>query len=157
MPVHVSLASLRLRGAQSPRGGFTILEVALAATVLAFCLISIIPVMKRAFMQLDTARSVEIAGNILQCEMEKERLLGWAQVSNANYVPTIDTAFTRVPSIAGRFTLTRTVAPVPNRSGEMLRITLTVLWRSADGVSMSHSYTTYYGLNGLYECYYNKS
>ncbi len=138
-------------------GGFTILEVALASVILALALTSIIPVMKTSFMQMDSARSVEIAANILQCEMEKERLMSWDQVSDAAYVPTIDTAFTRVPSIAGRFTLTRSVANVPNRSGEMIRITLTVHWRTADGRSMSHSYTTHYGLNGLHDYYYNKS
>jgi hypothetical protein len=110
--------------------------------------------MQRAFLALDTARNLETAGGIMQCEFEKERLFSWAQVNDATYLPVIDTSFTRNPSTAGRFTLSRSLVALAQHSGQMVQITLIVNWRSYDGRSLSRSYTTYYGQNGLYAYFY---
>jgi Tfp pilus assembly protein PilV len=134
--------------------GLTIAEVALAVIVLAMAITTSISALQRAFLDLDTARNLEIAGNILQCEMEKERLFDWTQASNASYAPVIDTSFARNPAIAGRFTLSRSLVTLTGRSGQMVQITLTVHWRSCDGRSLSRSYTTYYGQGGLYTYVY---
>lgn len=130
--------------------GLTIMEVALAVIVLAMAITTSITAMQRAFLDLDTARNLEIAGNILQCEMEKERLFTWAQASNAAYAPVIDASFAGNPAIAGRFTLSRSLVALAGHSGQVVQITLTVRWRSYDGHSLSRSYTTYYGQGGLY-------
>jgi Tfp pilus assembly protein PilV len=129
---------------------FTIAEVAIAVMVLAMTITTSISALQRAFLDLDTARNLEVAGNMLQCEMEKERLFNWAQASDGTYQPVIDTAFVRNPAIAGRFTLARAVVPLTGHSGLVVQITLTVRWRSCDGRSLSRSYTTYYGQGGLY-------
>jgi type II secretory pathway pseudopilin PulG len=136
-------------------GAFTLVEVAMAVLVLAMVLTTSLTVMQRAFLELDTARNLEIAGNILQCEIEAERLLPWASVNNAAYQPAIDASFTRNPAIAGRFTLSRVLTTLALRSGQMVQITLTVRWRSYDGRTVSRSYTTYYTQGGLYEYFYN--
>jgi Tfp pilus assembly protein PilV len=136
------------------RRGFTIAEVALAVIVLAMAITTAIAAMQRAFLDLDTARNLEVAGQILQCEMEKERLLDWTQANDAGYQPVIDASFARNPAIAGRFTLSRTVAPVADHPGQMVQITLTVRWRSYDGHRLSRSYTTYYGQGGLHDYFY---
>ena len=133
---------------------FTIAEVAMAVIILAFALTTSITVMQRAYLHLDTARNLEIASNILQCELEKERLFSWAAVSNAAYAPTMDASFAGNPAVASRFTLSRTLATLANRSSQMVQITLTVTWRNYDGRSLSRSYTTYYTQGGLYAYYY---
>ena len=126
----------------------------MAVIVLAMAITTSISALQRAFLDLDTARNLEIAGNILQCEMEKERLFNWTQASDATYLPVIDASFARNPAIAGRFTLSRTLVTLTGRSGQMVQITLTVRWQTSDGRSLSRSYTTYYGQGGLYAYLY---
>ncbi len=135
--------------------GFTIAEVSLAVIVLAMGITTAITAMQRAFLALDTARNLEFAGAIMQCEMEKERLFTFAQASNAAYAPTIDATFLSSPAIAGRFTLSRAITVLSGHSGQMLQITLTARWRSYDGRSIARSYTTYYLQNGLNDYLYN--
>jgi len=130
---------------------FTLVEVAMAVCVLALALTTSLAAMQRAFLQFDTARNLGIAANILQCEMEKQRLLTWAEVNNAGYAPVIDPSFARNPAIGGRFTLSRAVAV---RSTQSVQITLTVSWRGYDGRNLSRSYTTYYTQGGLHEYFY---
>ena len=140
-----------------PRGrpgrGFTLVEVAMAVVMLAMVITTSLTVMQRAYLDLDTERNLGIAGSIMQCELEKERLFTWAQASNAGYVPTIDSSFTGNPTVAGRFTLSRALATV--HAGQTVQITLTVSWRSYDGRNLSRSYTTYYSQGGLYEYIYH--
>jgi Tfp pilus assembly protein PilV len=136
-------------------GGFTIVEVMMAAAVMAFALTTSITTMQRGFLSLDTARNITIAGQIMQSEFEKMRLLPWATIdayTNTSPAPTIDTSFTSNAYIGTRFTLTRQVDVV--RAG-MKKFTLTVSWRSYDGRTISRSYTSYYGQNGLYDYFYN--
>ena len=129
---------------------FTIVEVVMAVFILALALTTSLAALQRAFLQLDTARNLEIAANMLQCEMEKERLFTWAQASNAGYTPVIDPSFARNPAIGGRFTLSRSLATLAAHSGQVVQITLTVTWRGYDGRSLSRSYTSYYTQGGLY-------
>jgi len=133
---------------------FTIMEVAMAVIVLAMAIVTSLVVLQRAFLELDTARNLEIAGNILQCEMEKERLLAWTDVSSATYQPAIDTSFSRNPAIAGRYTLSRSLAVPGGHSGTLVQVTLTVCWRSLDGRTLSRSYVTYFTQGGLYNYFY---
>jgi len=146
-----SLGVRRTRG----RSGFTILEVAMAVAMLALVLTTSITVMQRVFAELDTARNLVIAGNILQCEIEKERLLPWVSASDAAYQPVIDASFTRNPAVAGRFTLSRALTVLAQRSGQVVQLTLTVRWRNYDGHTVVRSSTTYYTQGGLYAYFYN--
>lgn len=147
-PLRSSIAALPRR--QRGPGAFTLLEVMMAVTILALTITTAITTMQRAFNNLDATRNVDIGCRILQCQMEKERLLTWAQVSDATYKAAIDSAFTGDPTVAGRFSLSRQTALVANRGGKLLQITLTVTWKNYDGHSSSRSQTTYYGNGGLY-------
>lgn len=129
----------------------------MAGAVMALALMSVIPVMQRAFVHVDRARSLEIAANILETEFEKERLLSWDRLTDSGYVPVIDGSFTRVPSIAGRFTLARSIEQVADHEGELVQVTLSVTWRGMDGRSLTRSYSTYFGKNGLYDYLHDKS
>lgn len=132
---------------------FTLVEVAMAVIVLALALSTALTVMQRVFLQFDTARNLGIAANILQCEMEKQRMFTWTEVNNAGYVPVIDPSFARNPAIGGRFTLSRAVNV---RSSRSVQVTLTVSWRGYDGRNLSRSYTTYYTQGGLHEYFHGK-
>ena len=151
MPPRATLHSARARR------GFTITEVAISVVVLAVAITTALAAMQQAFLQLDTARNLQIAGSIMQTEIEKERLFTWAQVSDATYQPAIDAAFLSKPQIAGRFTLSRTVAPVTGRSGLMVQVTLTVTWRAPNGRTLSRSYLTYFLQNGLHDYIYKNA
>jgi prepilin-type N-terminal cleavage/methylation domain-containing protein len=139
------------------RRGFTIPEVALAVIVLSLAIGTALIVLQRGFLALDTARNLHFAANIMQCQFERERLMPWAQVSSSTYEPAIDPSFLRNPSIAGRFTLSRAVTFVPQRSEQMVQVTLTVTWRSYDGRQLSRSYTTYFCNGGLYNYIYQNT
>lgn len=145
LPIRRASRSTRSRAER----GLSLVEVLMSVTVFALAITTSITTLQRAFVNLDSARNIETACRILQCEMEKERLLSWSQVSSASYAVAIDSAFTANPAVAGRFTLTRTTSAVPNRSGKLLQITLTVTWKNYDGRTQSRSQSTYYGNGGL--------
>ena len=123
--------------------------------VLALAISTAITTMQRAFLNLDTARNLSTASAILQTQMEKERLLGWVKVSDPTYQPTLDASYLRNPDIAGRFSLSRTVAALADRSGQVVQVTLTARWRSYDGRQLSRSFTTYFTEGGLNDFLYN--
>ncbi|HUR58566.1 MAG TPA: prepilin-type N-terminal cleavage/methylation domain-containing protein [Opitutaceae bacterium] len=153
----MSVSCCPLSARSHRRRAFTLPEVALALIVLALGITTAITALQRAFLNLDTARNLQVAAGILQCEIEKERLFSWAQVSDAAYQPVIDASFLRNPAVAGRFTLTRTLATVAQRSGQMVQVTVTVRWRSYDGRNLTRSTTTYFGQGGLYNYVYQNS
>lgn len=133
--------------------GFTLVEVAVTVFVLALTITTALTTMQRAFSSLDTARNITTASTILQTELENERLFTWAKVSDTTYQPTLSAAHLKNPAIAGRFSISRTVAAVANHSDQMVQVTLTVRWRNYDGRSLSRSFTTYFtqgGLNDLF-------
>lgn len=127
----------------------------MAAMVMAFAITTSITTMQRGFLALDTARNITIAGQIMQSEFEKMRIEPWATVSGyatSDTSVTIDTSFTSNAYIGNRFTLVRRANDI--RSG-MREVVLTVSWKSYDGRTISRSYSSYYGQNGLYDYFYN--
>lgn len=129
----------------------------MAGAIMALAITTSITAMQQAFLSLDSARNVTIAGQILQTELERMRLKDWSTVDaypTATTTLTIDSSFTDNPAIGNRFTLTRTVSAV--RSG-LKEITFTVGWQSYNGRAQSRSFVTYYGQNGLYDYFYNSS
>ncbi len=156
VPVSAVPAPSRLP-APRRRRAFTIVEVMVAAGVMALVLATSITTMQSAFMALDAARNITSAGQIMQSELEKMRLKDWSVISGYAAGPTtvtIDSSFTSNPAIGDRFTLTRTVSEVHT---DMKSITLTIAWKSYDGRPYTRSYQTYYGRNGLYDFFYNSN
>lgn len=137
--------------------GFTLVEVAVTVCVLALAITTSITTLQRAFNNLDTARNISTASTILQTEVENERLFTWAKLTDATYQPTLGTAYLRNPTVAGRFSISRTVVTVPNRSNQVVQVTVTVRWRNYDGRSLARSFTTYFTQGGLNDFYYAKS
>lgn len=137
--------------------GFTIAEVMVAAGVMALAITTAITTMQSAFLALDSARKITLAGQIMQGELEKMRLKNWDTIvtHQQQYQPetiTIDPAFANNPAIGNRFTLQRTIEDI---NADMKEITLRIAWRGYDGRVHTRYYRTYYGRNGLHDYFYN--
>ena len=136
--------------------GFTILEVVIATAIMVLAITSSLTVLQRAFLALDSARKVTMAGQMMQSAMEKMRLESWAEISaytsSEDITSSVATYFSSSSAIINTFTITRSISDVHT---DMKQITLTTTWKSFDGRTSSRSYITYYGRNGLYDYYYN--
>jgi hypothetical protein len=145
---------------RSPQGAFTIVEVALAAAIMALGISSSIGVMQRGFEMVDSARSLTTAGQILVSQLEELRMYEWDVV---NAYPKTDptridiaTLYTTNASVGSRFTLKRTVVALPAPATETLEITFAVSWLSTDQKrTLSRTMTTYYARYGIHDFYYN--
>lgn len=149
------------RLAQRRRFGFTLIEVALGATILAVGFVGMIDALALGSQMLDTAHSQTIAGQIMQGEMEYWRMQLWSTVTSAgssglnshdaavlaNYP---EFASTNLAALTGeRFTFARTVTAVPDRSDLILQVTMTVTWTGITGKTHSRSMSSYLGRYGL--------
>lgn len=146
---------------RKPTQAFTVLEVMLAAFIMAVAIATSITTMQRAFLSIDTARNMTLAGQIMQHELEKVRLKDWATVSTYTNDAdmTIDTAFTSSTYIANLIanrglTLAREVSTPET---DLIELRFTVTWRNYDGRELSRSYVTYYARYGMYDFFYNSS
>ncbi len=155
---------LRSSGRRGPRGGFTILEVAMAGFVMALGLGTSIAAMQGSFKALDVARDTTLASQILQSEMERLRLMAWNNTSTTAVdsicelpaTETVDlaTMFTSAADLAAKFTVTRTVTTDSARPADVKNIVISVRWRSIDGRTHVRSFRSIYARNGLYDYYY---
>jgi hypothetical protein len=144
--------------------GFTIMEVALAATVLALTLVGMIQVVESGSEMLDLSRKQTIAAQMLQDEIDQLRLMTWTQVTNLPLTSTnisTDSTFSNFAQQLGGvfpFTGTRIVAvvepPQPSANPPLLvQVTFTVTWTGVTGHVYTRTSTTYVGKNGLNVAY----
>ena len=152
--------------------GFTILEVAMAASIMALGIATSIIVMQSGFKAVDLARDTTLASQILQSEMERLRLLPWdnpgtkakdsiweliSEDPKTGDKVDLSTVFSSSAALAEKFKVTRTIVPDPDRSTSVLKITLSVTWPSYDGRTHTRSFQSMYAKNGLYDYYYTKA
>jgi Tfp pilus assembly protein PilV len=129
---------------------FTLVEVMVAATVLVFGIVSAVTVSQRGLQAVDTARNLTAASQIMQSEIERVRLLSWAQLQALQQSG--DTTVTPEAGAAGTsFTCTRTITDIKT---DMKEITLTAAWRGYDGRPHTASLITRYGKSGLNDYFY---
>ncbi len=158
-------SSTTRRRPASRRSGFTIIEVAMAATVMVLAISSALIVMQSGFRALDTARKTTIASQIIQSEMERVRMLSWTRVEalmTADPKIELDTIFPKNTELERKvfaqmdntFTATRSITPLTDYANEVVVITVTVTWKGIDGVAHTRSTNTRYCKNGLYNYYY---
>jgi type II secretory pathway pseudopilin PulG len=135
---------------------FTILEVMMAAAVMALSITTSLTTLQRGFVTLDSARKITLAGQIMQSEFERMRLEDWATISaypaSSDLTSQIAATYAATAAITRSFTVMRAVTDV---HADMKQITLTTGWTTYDGRPLSRSYTTCYGKNGLYDYFYN--
>ncbi len=108
--------------------GFTLVEVAVATAVMALVISTSIVVLARSFSEMDTARCLSYASQVLQSELEKMRLTSWGDGTAAGNgttgITSYPTTATAIPidssfynqgnaaDVGSRMTLTRTAADV---------------------------------------------
>lgn len=128
----------------------------MSAMVMAFVLATAVIALQSGFKTIDVARGTTLASQIAQSEIERLRLMSWADISGLPSSGSVDltTIFTTDPALAARFTVIRTVADVSGMAGDMKQITLDISWRSYDGRLHTRTFKTRYARNGLYDYYY---
>jgi Tfp pilus assembly protein PilV len=147
---------------RDPRAGFTLVEVGVAALVLALVISTSLVALQRGFVAIDNARYTTLAGQILQSQMEKLRLLTWAQLTadetaggppkNGSFTPDIQST---ASGQLANFTCSQVIADSPSPyTGSMKDITLTASWKGSDGRTRTLMYFTRYGQNGLSDFFY---
>ncbi len=139
-----------------PDAGFTILEVALAASIMALGIATSVLTMQSGFKAIDVARGTTLASQILQSEMERLRMMSWSGIGALPATEDFDgaTYFSSNPEVANRYRITRTVTADASRPDDAKTITISVTWRSSDGRRHSRSFQSLYVKNGLYDYYY---
>ena len=137
------------------RAGFTLLEVALGATILAVGFVGMIEGMTYATEMLDTARKQTLAAQIVEAEVEYLRMQPWSTIQNltstsattlSNYS---EFSSTSLASVAGSsVTFARTMAAT-NPHTNLRQVTMTIAWTSITGKSHKRSCNAYIGKYGL--------
>jgi prepilin-type N-terminal cleavage/methylation domain-containing protein len=148
---------------QSQQRGLTLIEVMLAAAVLAVALVGMIQVVVSGSEMLDVSRKQTIAMQIIHGQIEQVRLLNWTQIGALGSTDTVSVEAgdntssgkmfifgSNLPAIAKGFMCTRTVADVRT---DLKQVTITVTWTGNTGRSYSRSGSTYVAKDGLYVTY----
>lgn len=130
------------------RRSFTIVEVMVSATVLAIGIVSVVTVSQSGLQALDTARNLAGASQVMQSEMERVRLMSWAQLQVLQDSGQTEVALEGAP---GRYACTREIRDV--KTG-MKEITLVATWKGYDGRSHTARLITRYGKTGLNDYFY---
>lgn len=143
--------------------GFTIAEVSIATTIMALVLGSSISVMGRGFSSINSARAISYSSQLMQSELEKMRLTAWGDgtaagngTTGVSAYPTtltnvaLDSSFYNAGDMGSRMTLQRIASDV---HAGMIQVKLIIGWTTIDGRSLSRTYITYYGKNGLYDLF----
>jgi hypothetical protein len=145
-------------------GGFTLLEVAVAAFVLLFGISSAIVAMQIGYRSMDLARTLTLTAQVLQSEIEIVRMKAWGDIASMASDPdgtkplqVISKTFANAP-MPRDFKLLRQVDDKIVLDGEVLmrEITVTASWKTIDGISHTRSTSTQYckeGLNDYYVTY----
>ena len=128
----------------------------MSTAILSLAIVTSITTLQRGFANLDSARNIVLAGQIMQTEIEKLRMSDWTTVNaytdDTDTAVTVDSVFTSNAAIGSRFTLTRRCS---TPQAGMKLVTFTITWRNFDRRQLSRSYTTYYAQNGLYDFFFN--
>jgi len=137
------------------REAFTLIEVMMAATVMALGIMGMIQVVISGSEMLDVARKQTIATQILRSEIDNLHLSDWTtQVSQFPLSPTTTpiTINSSFQTISQGFQCQREVWDV-KADHTLRKVKFTVTWTSNTGRAYARSGSTYFGKNGLYVAY----
>lgn len=153
-----------------PVRAFTLVEVAIAAGVMALGLVGMIQVVVSGSQMLDVARKQNIAMQVIHGQIDQIRLRTWSEIEALPATVTVrvdasdydgDQAMnvsrgfvfgSNLPTVCTGFRCKREVVAVSGRA-DFKQITFTVTWTGNTGRAYSRSGTTYVGKNGLYVTY----
>ena len=117
-------------------------------------------VIQQGARAIDAARYTTLAGQILQSQMEKIRMLTWTQLTDTTHGPVAFNSFTTdvAPSAnaqISRFTFTQSItAPSGTFNAQIRDIVLTATWKGIEGQNHSVSYRSRYLNNGISSFFY---
>ena len=147
----------------SPKAGFTLVEVMVAAGVMILAIVGMIQVVISGSEMLDVSRKQTIAMQIIHGQIDQIRLKNWTEIATLGASDTVqveagdNTAAgsmfifgTNLPTIAKGFQCKRTITTVRT---DLKQVTFTVTWTGNTGRSYSRTGSTYVGKNGLYVTY----
>lgn len=143
----------------------------MATFVLALGIATSLTALQYGMRQVDTARNMTLAGQIMQSDLEILRLLNWSQIEalqDSQTTPTTEktvnpadtitsgtstTLDATLTAIATRFTCTRLIEDITGKA-DMKLITLRVSWNGIDGREHNLRFQTRYARNGLSDYFY---
>ena len=140
----------------------TMMEVLIAAVVLAFVIMSSLTALSQAYNFTRHARMVTLAGQIVQSVMEDLRLRNYSQLityaaqsqpvafNSSISTEGFSSNFTTDFAVTGTFNTL--VASTPTQLGKM-SLTLNVTW-TEQGNAYNRTLITYFGEKGLSDYYY---
>ncbi len=141
------------------RFGFTLIEVALGAAILAAGFIGMIDALILGRRMLDVARCQTVAAQVMQSEVEYWRMQPWSTVTGSSGLSNHSADLLRnYPEFAStnlailtdpRYKFARTVTYVSGRSNQIIQLTMTVTWTGVTGLPHSRSMNAYIGKYGL--------
>lgn len=152
----------------SRTGAFTLVEVGVAAGVMALGLVGMIQVVISGAQMLDVARKQNIAMQIIHGQIDQIRLRNWAEIDAypASETVQVDASDnggdqaanvlkgfvfgSNLPAISTGFRCKRDIVTVRT---DFKQVTFTVTWTGNTGRAYSRTGTTYVGKNGLYVTY----
>jgi type II secretory pathway pseudopilin PulG len=134
-----------------PRAGaFTLVEVMVAAGVMAAAIVGMIQVVISGSEMLDVSRKQTVAMQIIHAQIDNIRLSNWTTVNALPTASTSVTIQTSLQPISQGFTCNRVISLVRT---DLKQITFTVGWTGNTGRTYTRSGSTYVGKNGLYVTY----
>jgi prepilin-type N-terminal cleavage/methylation domain-containing protein len=131
------------------RRGFTLVEVMVAAALLAMGTVGVLLTSQQGLQALDTSRRLASASQLMQSELERLRLMSWAQLQSLQ-----DSGSTTVvleQAVAARYSCRREIRDL---KFNMKEISLVATWKGFDGRPHTARLITRYGRAGLNDYFY---
>lgn len=129
--------------------GFTLIEVALSATVMLFVIAGMISTVTSGAQILDSSNRMATASNLITHNVNELRLEGWDEVSRlpANRTLAVPARFA---TVAEGMTVRRTVV---EEDTDLYRVTFTITWTGITGRDYTKSDDALFAKNGLSATY----
>jgi hypothetical protein len=134
---------------QKKDAGFTLVEVALSATVMLFVIAGMLSAVTSGAQMLDSSNRMVTASDLITHQVNELRLQGWDTVSRlpANRQLSIPSRFAKV---ADGMTIQRTVV---EEQDDLYRVTFAVSWTGITGRAYTESEDALFAKNGLSASY----
>ncbi len=130
--------------------GFTLVEVALSATVMLFVIAGMLSAVTSGAQMLDSSNRMVTASNLITHHVNELRLDGWDTVSRLPSGARTIAHPTRFSSVADGMTVSRTVI---EEQPDLYRVTFSVSWSGMTGRAYTESEDALFAKNGLNAAY----